>query len=601
MRPAHLLASVNSDTYPRNVICLACEYTWKAVPGVIAGERAELARWIGVGLRFEAGEVVSEYHAEGTAPQQFWEGLHEHIQRRGATTIVCERAALACSLLQLWDFVEMGTIDLCGRDERNPHGSRHNRNGSPNMRVVLESPPIIVEGKTNGANAKFKILDITNFGPQPSAEGVSASYVCNRIAAFVREMVAALKRNELGSLKDTVGSQSYFSFKRSGKTNLMECHNNVRAINLESDSLYGGRCESFRLGRIKGAVYHLDVSSMYQFCARESVAPVALVGQNDNLGYGNQEQLGEGFGLIADVTLHTEEPAYPYRDTERGCTIYPVGVFRTALAGPELLDAIAHDRVLRWHRAAWYEMQPALRKHMSRLLALKERYTGNDDMQAWIKLLGNCLIGKFASKDRKWVDFNSDNPHGKWDIWYEHTEKDKWYRCRSISGYTQREIAAGWSYDAIPAVASWVCSAARVRLLNLIRCATWEDTLYCDTDALMVNQSGYSRLSESGWIRDGEPGYLRAKNVSEEVEIHGIKAYDEEGRSVRAGRPLSVARAGVGETRYWINRDTLGGSQERRQPQALRVAIPFREQHRYEHGLVLSDGKVVPWRINEGP
>lgn len=600
MRNEHLLRAAKSDAYPTNIVCLACEHTWKRMSGQVHAETAILSSWVGVGFSGASGVYGKEKWCEGTTAASFWECLYGRIKKGGKVSIFCERADHTCALLELWSLVERREIDLCGTDERGKNNGRSNGFNPRNMRAVLESPPFIIEGKPRGAKGKFKILDIANYGLQPSAEGVSASEICNRLAAFVREMIAALKLRGMGSLKDTVGTQSMYSFRRANITHPVLCHDNTNALNLEGDSYYGGRCEAFRLGRIMGPIYHLDVHSMYPYCARENHVPVSLAGFNAELGAGDQPQLGEVCGLIADVLVETDEPCYPYRDMSRGIITWPIGVFRTTLAGPELQDALTNDRVVRWHRAAWYHMKPALASYSRCVLDMRREYEGKEDLKTWSKSLGVCLIGKLGQRDRYWEDEESNVFHGPWQTWWEYRRNEGWIRFRSISNYTQAEMISGFTYDAVPAIASWVTSMARMRLLAMLRCAGWLEVYYCDTDALMVSNVGLTNLERAGWVREGEPGYLRIKNVSDIVDIHGVKSYDEEGRSVSAGRPVAVASAVPGEVRYWTRRTAIGACREGRAPQALRVSIAHQRTSKYEHGEVCADGTVIPFQLNEG-
>ena len=600
MRKTHLLRRSKSDAYPANVVCVACRCDWELTDHTPHAEKARLVGWVATCFSGVGGEYGPDYECEGETADEFWTRLGRFAAKRGAATVFCERADLVCALLDLWNSVERGALSLGGRDERDAHRDGRNQRRAANVRVVLESPPFVVEGKVCGSGGKFKVLDLGNYGLQPSPDGTPVRDIVRRVSMFVRGMCASLRSLGLGTLKDTAGTQAMYSFRRKHLTHCMVAHNDERALNLEGDSYYGGRCEAFHVGRVSGPVYHLDVSSMYPFCARESDVPVSLAGVCNELGPGDQPQLGAGHGLIADVTIDTDEPAYPLRLADDRITVWPVGTFRTVLAGPELLDALSRDRVVRWHRASWYRLAPALRSYADCVLGMRQRFSDNQDLKDWAKSLGVCLIGKLGQRDRRWVDATSNVFHGPWATWWESREEDKWTRYRSLAGYTQREEVGSWSYGAIPAVAAWVCSLARVRLLRMIRCASWAETLYCDTDALMVTTRGLSNLKAGGWVREDEPGFLRVKNVSDEVIIHGIKAYDEEGRSVRLGRPLSVAGAGAGEVRYWAHRSAAGACKERRQPDARRIAVRHDRTEDYKHGLVCADGTVTPFQLNEG-
>lgn len=600
MRVQHLMAPAKSDTYPANVICLQADYRWARNDASALSETALLTHWVGVWFAGASGDYGPNHTAEGDTAEEFWDALRERLRRGGTYWIFSESAALVCALLELWGMVERRAVDLCGHDERSKDRDGHNGKRKTNMRAVLEEPPFILEGKMRGAGGKFKILDVANYGRQPSAGTTPASDISISVAAFVRGMVAALKSRGMGSLKDTVGTQAMFSFRRAHLKHLVQCHADRRALALESDAYYGGRCEAFKLGRIGGRVYHLDVSAMYPYCAAAYETPLSLVGHAADLGSGDQDQLGEGYGLIADVTIDTDEAAYPYRKQGMAVTVWPVGNFRTVLAEPELHDALSKGRIIRWHRASWYRLAPLLQSYARCVLDMRGAYKDRPDLLQWVKGLGVCLIGKLGQRERRWVDARSNVFHHEWGTWWEKREGEQWTRFRSISNYTQREEVGDWCYDALPAVAAWVCSLARLRLLQMIRCARWEDTYYCDTDALMVSHAGMTRLQKNGWIRENEPGYLRVKNVSEVVDIHGIKSYDEEGRSVRAGQPLSLARHQAGGCWYWQRRTAAVCTREGRPPDASRVAIRFDRQAKYQHGEVTATGDVVPFQLSEG-
>lgn len=600
MRPQHLIAATKSDAFPGQVICLDCDYEWTKEPRLRRAETARLVRWMGVGFGGASGVYGEGRWAEGETAEGFWDAIFRQVRRGGSVTCFSECASMVWALLDLWGMVERREVDICGADERDSPRGRADRVGARRVRAVLENPPFILSIRKKPLSGTVKIVDVANYGLQPSGELSSSAERVRRVAAFVQGMVAALQLNGLGSLKDTVGSQAAFSFRRRHLTHLMEVHNDERALNLEGGGYYGGRCEAFRLGRIDEVVYHLDVSSMYPFCAGACDVPVSLGGYVDCGGSHSQDQLGAGCGLIADVTIETDEPAYPLRCLSRNVVVYPVGVYRTVLAGPELQDALLKDRVTRWHSASWYEMKPALRSYSECVLGMREKYADDDDMRDWVKGLGVCLIGKFGQRDRRWIDATSNVFHGPWATWWEKRECEEWARYRSIAGYTQTEVISSWNYDAIPAIAAWVCSLARMRLLSMMRCASLTETYYCDTDALMVSHEGFLRLNRAGWVREGEPGFLRVKNVSDSVDIHGVKSYDEEGRSVRAGQPMLSAGISAGQSYYWTRRSAAGACREGRAPHAVRIAVPHDRAEAYKHGEVCADGTVTPFQLDEG-
>jgi hypothetical protein len=74
------------------------------------------------------------------------------------------------------------------------------------------------------------------------------------------------------------------------------------------------------------------------------------------------------------------------------------------------------------------------------------------------------------------------------------TRDGGWMRYRSVAFLVQRCVPMGWAPDAVPAMSAWITSAVRVRLLEEMEWAGWENTVYNDTDGLIVLPEGYSRL-----------------------------------------------------------------------------------------------------------
>jgi hypothetical protein len=108
-------------------------------------------------------------------------------------------------------------------------------------------------------------------------------------------------------------------------------------------------------------------------------------------------------------------------------------------------------------------------------------------------------------------------------------------RWRALAWRCYREHIGGYTPDACPAIAAWISSHGRLRLLEAIRCAGWSQVLYCDTDSVMVTEGGARRLEEGGLIREGEWGALYLKTVCADLELYGPKHYREGERVVCAG------------------------------------------------------------------
>ena len=422
--------------------------------------------------------------------------------------------------------------------------------------------------------------------------------VCQRarwLADVMRRMIATLRANAWGSLRATSGSQAAYTHRRAYLTHALFCHAEQAALTLEGESYYGGRCEARRIGRVPGPVYHLDYRCQYGSVCAVSALPAVLCAHGESAGYGypcGQEGERE---VLGRVTIDTNEPAYPLR--RDGLVIYPVGRFVTVLCGPELRDAQERGRIVSVHEWAQYTMLPALSAYAQGIYAQLERSRADGDtaLCAWLKSLLVCIVGKMGQRGRTWRPYPGGDPAHPWETWYEVESDHSLTRCRSLGGQCQWEHVQPWSDHACPAVAAWITSAARVKLLNAIRVAGWHDVYYYDTDSLIVSESGYRRLVGASLVGCGQMGMLRLLDRNRSCRIDGIKHY-RIGRQVKnAGIPRGVTERGPDGQHYWY-RDWLARAvQGGRRPEVTRVLRKVARAGVYRHGRVGNGGIVYPF------
>jgi hypothetical protein len=301
----------------------------------------------------------------------------------------------------------------------------------------------------------------------------------------------------------------------------------------------------------------------------------------------------------APVALAPGEPLPTHRT---GCAVYyPVGRFRAALCGPELNDALARDMVERCYRWAAYDMEPALAGYARDLLRLREvaEDEGRHDLAAFWKAMLNCLPGKLGQVGRAWVDAPPRPDEGPYATWYAPGPDGHPVRHRSLAWHVQREEVTGETEESVPAMAAWITSAGRMRLLEAIRAAGWEETYYCDTDAVIVSKAGAANLLGLSLCADREPGKLRMLGEHRSASLHGIKHYTLDGRTVQAGVPLPGPEEGPGEQGPWVRERLNRAAGERRRPVVRLARSDVRRAGAYAHGSVGASGKVEPWRLWE--
>jgi hypothetical protein len=460
--------------------------------------------------------------------------------------------------------------------------------------LVLQDPPTVVHARVAGSTGTIHWVDSRNYGVCVGEPELSAAERAQALHGFSVDMIRTLKARGLGGLRDTAGSQAMYSFRKKHLSSVILCHTVRQALDLEAEANYGGRCECYRIGRIEGPIYHYDVRSLYPSVCRDSLLPVRLRGYSDSVPAvvaGHASDLGN---WIAAVTVETPEPAYPVRDGS--IVVYPTGRFRTTLAGPELVDAVAHGRVVAWHSAATYDCEPALKSYALEMdhIRLEAESNGNDPLKQWAKALGVCLPGKCGQRDRRWITYGPWCGFGYYAEWHQRNVAGGFTRWRTVAGITQWEHVGGYHHDAIPAIAATITSAGRMRLLALLRTCGWADAYYCDTDSLFCSLLGSERLVKAGLVRPAEMGCLRLENVYHEMEIRGIKDYTVDGRHVVAGLPKGTADVPGDQDAYWWQPWIGLATAKRQRPTADVVLKRYQRLQPYRHGTILADGKVAP-------
>jgi hypothetical protein len=303
--------------------------------------------------------------------------------------------------------------------------------------------------------------------------------------------------------------------------------------------------------------------------------------------------------LIADVTVRTDQPIYPRRHGEY--CVFPVGEFRTALCGPELLKAATEGNITRWHSAAEYLCRPFLDEFfghwLSRLSAARKE--GRELEQQWIKALMVGMVGKFAETGKRWVPVPSNTERGENGQYWHTGPGGRLHRYRNLAYSTMRLEEYGESYWSMPAVTGWITSAGRLYLWRLIKVAGRDNVWYCDTDSLITNRAGYERLLSGGYIREGEAGYLRLLASHRRGAIHGIRHFELDAEIWCSGVPKGEILPGETREEYFLRRSLKGEVTMGHRPRGIKSRMRYPKPGSYHHGIVTRGGRVVPFTIME--
>lgn len=593
--PWHYLRTNASTRYPRRIVCLDSEalirerktgqtHTFR----VAAATFDQLPAGLGEPERSESFEAHS--------PAALWEWIDARTKSKSRTVVWAHNLGydlrVTDGLGQLarlgWErmFLAIDGVRTCARYRR----------GSRSLALVDSTSflPVSLADIAGRVNMRKQ--------PLPAADASEAAWAkhCRNDVAILRravlDLLGWLESNDCGMFRLTGPAQAMACYRhRFLSAGQLLCHRDERALAAERTAAWAGRCEAFRHGKVEQRLYEWDFTLAYLTLARRLWLPVQLWAERDGLSIAQLLQLARRRRIIAEVEVDTEAPVLPAAGP-RGI-VWPVGSFKTTAWDIELRAAHERGATIRVGHAWVYRPRPALAEWAEWLLAelgpngLPSGALARPMLKAWAR----SLIGRFGMRVPVWTEIGPlEKPSLRYlpavdaDTGEEGAvlELDRaWYERSGLQDAT----------DAMPAVTSYVMAAARVRLLEAIEAAGWENVVYCDTDSLIVTEAGNKPLA--AWATGADVGMLRLKADYPRALILGP-------RQIRLGDELRAAglpRSAVAtspqsfEAELW---ESLAGTLGRGKAAEVRVqrrTIRLRgSDHRRRH---LPGGLTEPHRL----
>lgn len=277
----------------------------------------------------------------------------------------------------------------------------------------------------------------------------------------------------------------------------------VRAF--ERRAIFGGRRDLTTWGpQDTGPWVLLDFENAYPVMAGQLAVPCVPRGWQEHVDVAMLAEPAKDHSWMGEVTVCVTEPRYPARWGPE--VVFPVGTFRTILAGPELVTAARNGHLLEVHRARRYWCQPALHDWSRWVLDVLHDPDHGDPAVARkaVKGWSRSGLGKFASRTSESYDRGP-----AWSVGW--TAARGWDAGKAapallleIAGRRMWMVRNQETMTAVPAVFGWVESAVRLRLravLDALGEPTW---VQADTDGLLACVPALRR-----WLRGRrEPGRI---------------------------------------------------------------------------------------------
>jgi len=543
MRQPHWLTRNEGGEYPREVVVMDTEtrevrlkggltahrlvFGWAFYARRVRGDRWECQRW----QRFATRAV-------------FWDWIEARLRVKSRLTIYCHNAEFDAQVVAAFEEME----------------SR----GFRCVSACLEGPPTIIKWRRDKSTVQW--LDTLNLFRVPLAVigkrlklpklkmpnrwGSKArdDAYCKRDVEIVWKALLEwwqfLRDHNLGTAAPTLAGQAMNAYRHRFMKVQLFIDSNPAALELSRRAYVGGRCECFRIGFIDTPGVTLDINSMYPFVMRTLQCPTRLLTVRSTTPLDVLARYLETYALIADVTLVTDEPAYPHVVEGRLC--FPVGRFRQVLASPELRYALRAGHVARCHAVAVYERAAIFRGFVDWMWSerTKARKRGDALMDWLIKIVGNSLYGKFGQRGRKWEVVDECPRFEVGDRTSYDIDAGRWVYRRQIGHALQELSDDGESMHSFPAIAAHVTSAARLYLWTLIKRAGLANVWYSDTDSIKGPRVLLQRLRR--YISKDRLGALKLEERFAWLTIRGAKDYQSPNNTKRKGvRQKAVTNDGV--------------------------------------------------------
>ena len=548
------------------------------------------------------GALAAQVDVWATTAEAAWLYAFDTVRVLNATRLAEQLCALGWELSRqfgtspgaMWVVLHKGKRVTVRRDRTGP-------DGGPATRVKWTHT--------------LTITDARSLSVISNKDGPAAARSPAVLAAAVLALMDWWDAQGLGRWSVTGAALGWTSYRATLGPKSVVIDHDEQLLAFERSAVYGGRRDVAVVGAPGAPRYaELDFEKAYPTIAATCMLPCSYGGKLPVEAFRPQLYHNPSIGVIADVTVATDQPRWPARIN--GKIFYPVGRFRTTLAGPDLEDAFTAGAVVTVHEAHWYRMSRHLAKWGQWVGKLMTAAAGMvpEPVRAAAKNWSRCVIGKFAQRGwstRPWVGPPCDGWVIEQTPWLGKTHQVVTIGLDGV--YYLSEADQRGDHER-PAVLAFVEAHVRVRLSRLLAGRYQHAVVQWDTDGLIVSlprlyelakKRGYvtnragvrgadlERLLEQ-WSAVCWPLTIRCKTIMDQMVLYGPQHVVSDTLTKLAGVPNGavLVRPGVYSAQV---RPRLGrASPDDPTGVGSTVTAEFTINGPYAGGWVLTDGRVKP-------
>lgn len=526
---------------------------------------------------------------------QFWRWLDQIVLPKTRTYILCQNSNLTLSMMDAF------TIAF--------------KHGWTLTRAIIECPPCIVLWRRDTSTIEW--LDNANVWPQPSngtsigknyehsttsIDDSNAPTLDEKTQHDVRTMRSLwiewwdfLRQKNMAGFAPTIASQSMRIYRHKYMQHEILIDTNVDALKLARAAYVGARTECFYIGKMHGTFYLLDINSMYASVMRDMRVPTRLRGYTEHATTQDLAAWTQDAVVLCDVDVNLEIPLLPYRQSNS--LLFPTGVFRCAIAGSEVSAALDAGCIRQVYRVAVYDWAPAFTHFVQSMWDLRRAHAENGELADAdkYKTLLASFYGKWGQTGGVWekTEDARDSSIKTWINVDYHTNEITEYR--QFGGIVQVRSKEDESYESHPAIAACITANARTLLWSYMMTAGRDHVFYVDTDSLLVDQEGLHQLEP--FIAPATLGGLRLEGLYHDIEIFAPKDYRFGSRTRHKGVRSNSVVVDTATFEQDQNSSLVGMMREGNLSTLTTMRIRRKMLRKYLKGVVLNDGKVIPYEI----
>lgn len=387
------------------------------------------------------------------------------------------------------------------------------------------------------------------------------------------------------------------------------------SVAADRKAVHGGRRGVWRVGDVRaGGLLELDITTAYPGVAAHLPLPLRRAYRVEGLATTDSRITSDRWQFAGEVELETDTPRWPVK--WGGGTWYPVGRFRTHLAGPEIAEAARLGCLRAVGPGHVHQLGGAMMGWARWVLATQR---GENELAPPVaavvaKHWGRVVIGKWASHGFDRVPMGA-SPVLDWSYeeGWDHGSQTRGGMV-DIAGQRWWVSASAEPDNAYPAILAWVESHVRLRLSRVLDALGPGVAVQCDTDGLIVSERAFTRwcreqvlqmpelpgsmgLLDAGLSALNElcaPLTIRIKRRHTHARILGPQHVETPSGRRFAGLPKHATRTGENtyEGRIWPK---LQWQMSNGDPRGyVRPNVTATVAGPYAPGFVLTTGHVVP-------